>query len=164
MATQAVVISFSAQDADGDRASMPIYGLFDDATATLSSLAAWAAARASQLDAIMDVMLTSMGITIYPALPGGLKGAPNAGSDVERGALFTFGFTGLASNKSHGLEVPGFLPSKYSGDEVNLSDAAVIAFKNGLLPAYGTVIPCDPNFANGYYTLRRARKTFRKHG
>lgn len=164
MATQAVLISMGVIDADGDRATIPIYGTFDDATATLGSLAAWAAARVSQLDPVLDVQVVSMGITIYPTLPGGIKLTPNAGSDVEKTGLFTFGLFGLAASKSHSIDVPGFLPSKFVGDNVNTSDAAVQAFYNGYLAPYGTVIPTETTFSSPLSTFRKAVKSFRKLG
>src|SRR5512142_2364742 len=111
MAEQPVLISYSITDADGDRASMPVYGTYDDATATIGTITAWAAARCSQLDAVCDGQIVSMAITLYPSLPGGIKGAANAGSDVEKTALFTFGLGGLASAKSHGMYVPAWLPA-----------------------------------------------------
>lgn len=164
MATQAIIVSYSVVDADGDRASMPIYGLFDDATATISSIEAWAAARAGQLDAILDGQIVAEGITIYPALPGGLKVAPNPGSDVEKTALFTWGLGGLAAGHSQGMDIPAFLPSKFVGDVVNTADAAVTAFVNGILPPFGTITPTNEDWSTGLYSLRRAVKSFRKVG
>lgn len=164
MAQQAILISYSILDADGDRASMPIYGQYDDGSATLSSIAAWAAARAGDIDAICDGQIVSEAITLYPALPGGLKSAPNADSDVERTALFTFGLSSLAVAKSHGIDLPAFLPSKYLGDLVNTADTDVAAFVSGLLPSYGTIIPTSEEFLVGLATLRKARKSFRKLG
>lgn len=164
MATQAIIVSYSIVDADGDRASMPIYGLFDDSTATLSSIVAWAAARAAQIDAILDGQIVAENLTIYPTLPGGLKTSPNAGSDVEKTALFTWGLGGIAASHSQGMDIPAFLPSKFVGDAVNTVDTAVAAFVTGILPPFGTVTPTNEDWSSGLYSLRKAVKSFRKLG
>ncbi len=163
MATQAMIVSFAVQDADGDRSSVPIYGTFDDGVATLSSLAAWCAARASDLDGILDGQIVGLSKTLFQALPGGLKPTPNTGSDVERGAIFTYALSGLAASHSHGIEVPAFLPTIYSGDAINFGNAALIAWIAGLTPPYGTVTPTNEDWTSNIASVRRGRKTFRKH-
>lgn len=163
MAIQKCIVSFSVLDADGDRASLPIYGSFDDASATLSSLASWAAARAAQLDPIIDGQIVNEAITIYPVLPGGLKGAPVAGSDVEKGGLLTWNLS-VTPTRAYGQELPAFKVSKFVGDLVNVSDADVAAWITGLSSPFGTVTPTGDQFAYPFQSVRKAVKSFRKIG
>lgn len=161
MALQAVIVSISVEDADGDRASIPIYGVFEDSTVTLSQLLAWASARVSQTDAVTDGRITAMSVQLYPALPT-VKGSAVAGSDVERGALFTFALNGLASNKSQSIEVPAFKTAYYVGDGVDNAATDVANWLAGILPPFGTVAVTSEEFYAQLTSLRRSRKSFRK--
>lgn len=163
MAIQKILATYSVQDADGDRASIPIYGTFDDATATLGSIAAWVAARADDIDNILDAQIVSMGYTIFPTLPISLKIAPNAGSDVEKTGLFTFNLD-VSPVRAFGVDVPGFLPSKFAGDLINFADAEVVAFVAGLTPPYGTITPKDERWSYSIAAARKGVKSFRKLG
>lgn len=160
MAVQAVLVSFTVQDADGDRASIPIYGLYDDATATLSSLAAWVAARAAQLDAVTGSKILSESITLFPALPGGLKGAAVAGNDVERYAHLTWD-TASSPVRAYGQDLPGAKDAVFTGDIVNVAQTDMAAWITGIAPPYGTVTPTTERFVFGLTTVRKGTKEFR---
>lgn len=163
MAIQNAILSFSVLDADGDKASIPVYVHYDDATATLAAIQAFMAARASQLDAVLAGQITSMGITIFPALPGGLKGAPVAGSDVERTALLTWD-TASSPVRAYGMDLPAAKDAVFTGDLVNVAQADMAAFITGMSPPPGTLVPTDERLAFSLVRVRSGRKSFRKLG
>lgn len=160
MAFQTVLVSFTLEDADGDRASMPIYGLYDDATATLASLAAWVAARAAQLDAVVGSKLISESITLFTALPGGLKASAVAGNDVERYAHLTWN-TNSSPIRAYGQDLPGAKDAVFTGDIVNVAQADMAAWIAGIAPPYGTITPKDERFAFSLVNVRKGTKNFR---
>lgn len=160
MASQSILVSFTVQDADGDRASIPIYGIFDDATATLSALIAWVAARAAQLDSVLGAQILSESITLYPALPGGLKVSPVAGIDVERYAHLTWNTAGVPV-RAYGQDLPGAKDAVFTGDLVNVAQADMAAWIAGIAPPYGTIIPVTERFTFGLTTVRQGVKAFR---
>lgn len=162
MATQAIIVSYGVQDADGDRKTVPVYGYFDDGVATLASIAAWVAARAADLDDILDGQIVSISKTLYQSLPGGLKPAPNVGSDTERGAILTYALSGLSAAHSYTQEIPALLPAIYAGDGLDFGNAALVAWIAGLTPPYGTITPTEENWASALASVRRGRKSFRK--
>jgi len=163
MAIQNVLISYTLQDADGDQASLPTYGTYDDASVTLADIVSYAGANAALLDAITDVKINKMAVTIFPALPGGLKADPVAGSDVEKTAVLTLNLDAPAG-KAYTQDIPGFYLAGFTGDEVNKLAAAVEDWVNQMKSAI-TDVKMTNNFWTSKFTgLRRGFKSMRKLG
>jgi hypothetical protein len=162
MASVNVILSYALEDADGDRASLPIYGRFDDATATLSSLEAYLAATAADLDAITDVKIIGQALTIVPTLPSGLKADAVDGSDVEKTGLITYALHD-PSNKSYGQDIPGFFQAGFVGDVIDQTDTNVAQWITRNLTA-GTVLHLNDLWSTYFTAVRRAVKSFRKLG
>src|ERR1039458_5840652 len=74
-------------------AETSVYALVDPSAAfsdVISTLNTWLA----DLDACTDGQIIGVELEVMPALPGGLKGAPVAGSRVEQTGVLTFSATG----------------------------------------------------------------------
>lgn len=154
-------VTYTIQDADGDVKSLPI--IFPRGTLTLAQIDAFASAYAPLLDAVLDAQIVGISTSIDLAIPNGLKSSAASGTDVERGALFTFN----AANTPYvwSAFLPGFATAKFSGDEVNKTDSAVAALigamVSGLTNAGATVSPSD-KYGNDLTALKAAVKRFRK--
>src|ERR1700693_2537024 len=105
MAAAFAIVSLRIKDAVGVVKAYEEYVSYDTATATLATIAAAAAGVATNLDPVTDGQIVSLGIKLYQALPGGLKGAPVAGSDIEETGLFTFN-TSAPGGKVYSIDVP----------------------------------------------------------
>lgn len=163
MAVQNAIHTITLQDADGDQASLPLYVTYDDATATLASIAAYMAARCADLDAITDAQIVKQSFLLQTALPGGLKGAPVAGSDVERTGLITFNLL-TPSGKAYGMDIPGFKASKFTGDAINLGDADVTTWTTNIMSLAGTMKHLNDLWSSTFTSVRKGVKSFRKLG
>lgn len=163
MTVQNAIHTITLQDADGDQASLPLYVTYDDATATLSSLAAYMAARVADLDAITDAQIVKQSLLLQNALPGGIKTSPVAGSDVERTGLITFNLL-TPSGKAYGMDIPGFKSSKFSGDAINLADADVSTWTTNMISTSGTMKHLNDLWSSVFSTVRKGVKSFRKLG
>src|SRR5574337_1806557 len=163
MAIQNAIHTITLQDADGDQASVPLYVSYDDAVATLAALSAYMAGRCAEIDAITDPQIVRQSLLLQTALPGGLKAAPVAGSDVERTGLITFNLT-TPTGKAFGLDVPGFKASKFSGDNINLADVDVAAFTTTVTTGGGTMTHKNDLWSSTLATVRKGVKSFRKLG
>lgn len=163
MAVQNAIHTITLQDADGDQASLPLYVTYDDATATLASIAAYMAGRCADLDAIVDAQIVKQSFLMQTALPGGLKGAPVAGSDVERTGLITFNLL-TPSGKAYGMDIPGFKASKFSGDNINLVDADVATWITNMVSLAGTMKHLNDLWSSTFTGARKGTKSFRKLG
>jgi hypothetical protein len=153
-------ISYSFQDADGNRAttiiSLPSTTLFADLTDFASD-------AAILLDAVSDAVITDIAITYTVALPGGIKTDPVANSNVQESALFTLN----AANTVYkaGIRVPALVQAMFTGREVDTTDADITALVNALVSGLtengNNVSPTD-KFANDLTGLSKAVKVFRK--
>ncbi len=163
MAIKNAIHTVTLQDADGDQASVPLYVQYDDATATLSALAAYMAARVAELDAITDAQIVKQALQIQGSLPGGIKVAPVAGSDVERTGLITFNLL-TPAGKAYGMDLPGFKTSKFTGDAINLADADVAAWVTAMTTLGGTMNHLNDLWSSTLASARKGTKSFRKLG
>lgn len=149
------LISVSVADDDGDTRSVPV---FFENTVTPANMQTYFTAFAPLLDAVIGGKIVEASYTAQLTLPGGLKAAPNANIEVQKGAQFSF------SNPSRykwGLYVPTMLPTAFSGDLVNLEFQGMGDFVDAYVAGLATFSP-----TNGYgfdlTALARAKKTFRK--
>ncbi len=163
MGIQNVLITYTVQDADGDSASVPLYGTFDDVTVDLAALSGYAQARASELNDITDVKPTKISITVYPALPSGMKATPVAGSDVEKTGLLTFNLTS-PTGKAYSQDIPGFFDAGFAGDTVNPVGTEIEAWVDSMTSPSLAVRITNNFWTSTLENLRRGLKSFRKLG
>lgn len=128
------VLSYQFTDADGNKKTLPVYV---PASATLANLQAFSDALAALLDDHTDAQITAISATVGLTTPGGLKSEPVAGSNVQEGALLSFGLA--ASNYTHGMFIPGFAQADFTGSEVddeNITDliAQIVTGSNSVAP------------------------------
>lgn len=161
MATQRVLISFRIRDENGSTKSYQEYGTFDDATASLASLLTAVQLRATNLDGVTDGVIENMAVTVYWALPGGLKDTPAVGSDVEETALFSFSTTAPAG-KGFSEDVPAAAQAIFTGKVVDAANADVVNYVNALKSQAGTITNSDDKWAYTLVALKAGKKKFRK--
>lgn len=155
------ILSFTVRDADGDDKSIPVYwpassinpADLQDASDTLAVF----------LDAVIDGQIVAVNVTIGLDLPGGIKGAPVANSEVQKGALLHFTAAGTPYRWS--IFVPTWTPAKFSGDAVNNAAAGVSSLTGaivaGITETSGNVDPSD-KYENDLTAYIGGEKRFRK--
>lgn len=161
MATQNCLISFRIADENGSTKSYQEYGSFDDATATLNSLLTAVQLRASNLDGVTDGKIESMAVTMYWALPAGLKADPAVGSDVEETGLFTF-TTEAPGGKVFSQDVPAAAQAIFVGRTIDPAQQDVVNYVNALKSQAGTISNKDDKWAYTLTALKSGAKKFRK--
>lgn len=83
-----VSFSYSVLDADGHTKSIAFQAPL--VAQTLTGLTAAAQGLATDIDACIDGVITSITVGVATALPGGIKSTAVANCDIEKGALLTF--------------------------------------------------------------------------
>jgi hypothetical protein len=153
-------VSYSILDGDGDTSALAFK--VPAGTLTLAQITGYAQQMATLLDAVIGGKILGIGITLDAALPGGLKAAATATSDVQEGALFTFT---TATPYVDSVRVPAWLETLFTGKEVNLAGTGVGAFRDGLLNGIdvaGTTVAASDRYENDYTSLKSSVKSFRK--
>jgi hypothetical protein len=154
-------IGYTLLDAKGKRATTGIK--IDSAAYTLAQIAEFASEMGDLIDNISECQVVEA--TAYISMTPGvaLKASPVAGSDVEEGGLFTFSLA--SSPYVESVRVPGLIQGKFSGAEVNLADADIDAFVDGIvvgLDASGTNVAPLNKFGVNIGAIISAVKSFRK--
>jgi hypothetical protein len=108
------VVSFRLIDADGDSKTLPVYIPSGD---TLANITTFAQAMGAAIDDASGCLLDAISVTVNVALPGGIKGAATAGSEVQKGALLSF--DAADTNYKQSYYVPGWNDAGFSGNAVN---------------------------------------------
>lgn len=158
MALKTGLVSIQVVDADGTAKAFDLPIRYDDATATLASLAAWVSGLGVSLDTVTDGKVTKIRLSILIPLPGGIKASANANSINERTGLITFSASGTPN--AYGVDVPALLPSLFSADTI--PDAgAIAAFEAYLTTVSGTIVATD-RYGDPLVARKSARKTFRE--
>ena len=158
MTVQHANASIQVQDADGSTKAFDLPLKFDDATASLSAVLAWIAGLISALDPVIDVKVNKARVCFSVPLPGGIKSSPNAASINERTGLVQYAVSG--SPFSYGVDIPGMLPSLFTGDTLAIS--GVVATLNTYLTTPSSTIVATDRNGNALTTVKKANKTFRK--
>lgn len=162
MATQFAVASFRILDAVGVSKSWETYVSYDDATATLSSLAAAMSVLCSAVDDVSDGQVTAMGLRLMMTLPeSGIKTAPVAGSDIEETGLFTF-LTSAPGGKAYGSDVPAIAQSILTGRSITVASGVGKTFCDLLVNNSATFRHRDNKLGATLDSIKSAQKTFRK--
>lgn len=149
------LLSFSILDDDADRRNV---NLFFDGAVTPAALAAYATAYEPLLDAVIDGQIIEASYTVILTLAGGLKAAPVAQSEVQKGANFSYA---NASRYAHGIWVPSFKPTLFVGDTVNLAGAGVGAYNTAHITGIAGTAPTN-GLGFDLTSLKKATKNFRK--
>lgn len=148
MAAYGVVISF--QDAKGETSTTIVNiptGL------TLANITIFAQEMVKLVDAMINGIVTRVGLAVTIPLPSGINISPNSISDVEEGGYFQFR---TAGGYHTSLRIPTILESLVSlgSSDIDTSDPDVAAFVAAMItgidltgasptPGSGTVTPTD---------------------
>lgn len=160
MANLNAILSYTLQDADGERTAFPYYATVSDAD-SLATLQGESDAYATLLDAITDGQIVKQRLIVEFPVTGGLKGAPVAGSEIERTGLFTYPLTALVG-KVFSQDIPAFKYTLFVGNKINLMDLDVAAWTGASIFSGST--PGQNNlWSSTLQAVRTGRKTFRKH-
>lgn len=151
--------SVTILDSLGVTASAPFYLQFPDAS-TLAEINTAVQAILTDLDDVTDGQILRATIEIDAILPGGLKSAPVAGSEVERGGLFNWFQTGI--KYKFGVLVPALSASVVVDGKIDLSNVAVSTFL-ALVTAIGGDAEWVSTAGRLLTTLADALIVFRKH-
>jgi hypothetical protein len=163
MALQKVLMSFTIEDAKGYKGSLPIYGTYDDATATLASVLAYIDTMATLVDAITEGKVISQSLVLYPTLGAGLKADPVANSDVQESGLFTFPMANLPS-KSFSIDVPALIQAAFVADNINTANVAIAAWLDEINNNTAEIRATNDIWTTFLNPVRKAVKSFRKFG
>jgi hypothetical protein len=150
-----VMITANILDDDGDTKQAHV---FLAGAATDADIGTFAAFWIPLLDAVIDGKIKDASVTKPLTLPGGLKAAAVALSEVQKGANFSFL---NASRYKYGTWVPSFKPTLFSGDIVNQAGAGVAAFIASYVAGTAGIAPTN-GFGFDLTALARATKNFRK--
>jgi len=160
MAIQHAILSISVEDADGNQKSFADYISYNDATATLSSLAAAVSAEVATFDAVTDAKVLSATLALEYVLPEGLKTDPEVGSNVQESGLLNFD-TDSPDGLTYSQAIPAMKQAGFTGKTVNGGQTDVAAWVT-LVTTVGTFSSLDDRRAFRLISLRRGRKSFRK--
>jgi hypothetical protein len=133
----AALLSFTILDADGDRKSTKIF--FPSAT-TPAQLIAFGTAYAPLLDAVIGGKVERARYSVDLTLPGGLKAAPDALSEVQFAARASFD---NASRYAWGDYWPSFKPALFTGDIVSVGGIGVQPLIDAYVVGLAGVAPSD---------------------
>jgi len=159
MAVLQAHVSFRVLDALGVIASLPIPFTQDD-TVTLADLATFVNTLAPLVDGVTDAEIVGIDIVLTDPLPGGLKTAPVAGSEVERVGLFNFSQNAI--KYKYGIPIPALKQTLIVNGRINLAASAVTAFVAGVTGAIGANVWTSTAY-NELLGLVDALISFRKH-
>lgn len=127
MPAYSIVLSF--QDAKGETSTTMINiptGI------TLPNLTIYAQEMVKLVDALINGIITRVGVAVTVALPSGINISPNSASDVEEGGYFSFR---TAGGYHTSLRIPTFMESLISAGsaDIDTSDPDVAAFVSAMV-------------------------------
>lgn len=168
MAQVPVRVSATIVDEWGIEASTAYYATADD-TQTLAALDTEVNAWVTALDNATDGKIKQSRVTIFPALPGGIKAAAAAGSRVEQtGEL---GFNAAGSTKRYSAAIPALSNGStvLAADRIVLTVSDPIGVLINLLTTVGTVLHwCNEHyqaiqtFIDALVAYRKKRKQLQR--
>lgn len=147
MANVSTHFSATVLDSFGVKKSTDVYLNIVDTT-TLATLAGDAGTWLTDLDAITDGEIVGAQIIIKPALPGGLKTGPAAGSYNAKTGQITFSASG--TTKLWGQAVPALATSAISNGKVP---------NTGSMGTYTALVAASPYTNPDNQTLLALKKT-----
>lgn len=168
MAQVPVRVSATIVDEWGIEASTAMYATADDSQ-TLAGLDTEVNAWVTALDNATDGVIKQSRVTIFPALPGGIKAAAAAGSRVEQtGEL---GFVATGSSKRYSASIPALSngATVLAADRIVLTVADPIGLLITILTTVGTVLHwCNEHyqqiqkFIDALVAYRKKRKQLQR--
>jgi hypothetical protein len=140
--------------------SAPMY--LDITGMTIAEIIGYHDAYVAAVDDTTDGVVIGSAVTLNPALPGGIKTDPVAGSDVQEGGLLSFLLT---TGYSESIRIPAFKQSLFGADGQSIANEGVVAALTDLL--LGEVAdPLDHSASdrNGiaFASFVSGKKSFRK--
>jgi len=160
MALINTILSYTIQDADGERQAFPYYAQIDDTT-TLAGLQVFLDEYGTLLDAIIDGAIKKERIVLDFPLTDGVKADPVAGSEIEKTGLLSYPLISVPG-KTFSQDIPAFKVSLFVGNKINLSDTDVVAW-TGASKSTGDLPETNDTWGSELQTVRLGQKTFRKH-
>ncbi len=144
------------------RNTMPVSFFFNIGALTIANIIAKHDAVVAAVDGISGAVVISSSITLYPTLPAGLKGAAEAASDVQEGALLSFDLT--ASNYVDSVFIPAIKQALVGADgqSILITDALFVTLEDAITVEGGAAVPAANRFGVTYADLATGEKTFRK--
>lgn len=129
---------------------------------TLANIIAKHDAVVAAVDGVTGCVVEASSITLFPVLPAGLKGAAEAASDVQEGALLSFDLTG--TNYTDSVFIPGVKQALVGADgqSIILTDGLVTALTNIITVEGGATSPASNKFGLTYNDVAAGEKVFRK--
>ncbi len=139
MAEVPVRISATIVDEWGIEASTAFYADANDAE-TIAAMNTEVASWATAIDGVTAGYLKGIRVTLFPALPAGVKTAAAAGSRVEQTAVL--GFLSTGSSKRASFDVPAVSngATVMSGDRIVLTAVDPVGVLIAILTTVGTVL------------------------
>lgn len=159
-----VTLSARVLDDLGVEQAVTMYVEADDAQTLAQLTAAWQN-WVTLLDGVTAGQITTGKVSIGPDLPGGLKGAPVAGSRVEAGAVLNW--THAGANKRAGFFIPALKAAAIAGGKVLLTQTDVAALLAAVLApiAGGTyaneTFQALTAFRDAFLAFRKRRRQLR---
>jgi len=93
------------------------------------------------LDAITGGVIQEANVTLGLTLPGGLKSTATASHDINKGA--NIGFDVANTPYRTNIRVPAIAESIVTGEEVNITSGAGLAFVSQVISGVSPVLPSD---------------------
>lgn len=161
--TLAVRMEATIVDELGVQAETSVYALVDPTTSfttILTQFNTWLA----DLDACTDGQIIGSELEVLPALPGGLKAAPVAGSRVEQTGVLAFTAAGDTHQWATAIPALSNGPTVISGGKIVVTPGAPAEVLAALLAGGGTAVLAWTNAVNQAITAATsALISFRKY-
>lgn len=125
------------QDAQGDRKQVPV---FFASTVTPANIQTYATAFIPLLEATELAQCVDAFVQLEITLPAGLRGTPDAASDVQEGGQLAFT---TDSRYKFGVYIPALDPQFFTANAVDITDPAMVALQNAYTNGLGGVTPTD---------------------
>ena len=160
MAGGSGLVSVSLVDDTGVTAAHNIFVYIDDTVETLANTITTLQAYLPVLDAVTDAKITKASFTLTIPLPGGLKAAPVADSNVEETFLANFGISGQPYK--YGIDVPAVAQAMVTDGKIDLANVNFEAWRLWIVSLHGhfTVVS---KFILAITGLLDVLISFRKH-
>lgn len=168
MAQVPVRVSATIVDEWGIEASTAFYATADD-TQTIAGLDTEVAAWVTALDGASDGVIKQARVTLFPALPGGVKASAVAGSRVSQSG--ELGFLAAGSSKKYSASIPALSNdgTVLAADRIVLTVGDPVGLLINLLTTVGTVLHwCNEHyqdiqkFVDAFVAIHKKRKQLQR--
>lgn len=165
--TVPVEMSVTIVDEWGIDASAPYYAMVDPAS-TIGQVEAFLAQLVTSIDAASDGQITKNRLTLFPALPSGIKSSPAVGSRVEQTGLLGFNSVGATVGSATTKRFSETIPALSNGNTVLVGDRMVLTAADPianlilLLTTISTILVWCNNHSQQLTQFKDALVAFRK--